>query len=187
MAVLPSSEIREKITALDALVLGLGEEFDQSAEAAVGGDADAGKHAASIDERLSRLATDRKILERALERAEAAELALLEAEATATLARHRIDAADRAHGLIETARRVDVLITDIKTALAELADQETAVHRALNAARIPATGSVVGQRGIVSIALARLNSTANASDPYRQTGRSVEETARNAWRSLIED
>lgn len=187
MAVLPSSEIREKIVALDALVLGLGEEFDQSAEAAVGGDIDAGKRAASIDERLSRLATDRKILERALERAGASELASLEAETEAARVRHRVEAIETAHRLVESAGRIDTLIADIKAALVELSQQETAVHRALNAARIPATGSIVGQRGIVTIALARLNSTANASEPYRQTGRSVEETARSAWRSLIED
>lgn len=186
MAVLPSSEIREKIAALDGLVVGLGKEFDQSAEAAVGGDADAGRRAASIDERLSRLATDRKILERALERAEAHELALIEAEVAATRERHRCEAMESAQHLLGTARRVDTLIADIKAALIDLADQEAFIHRALNAARSPATGSIVGQRGIVTIALARLNSTA-ATEPYRQTGKSVEETARNAWRSLIED
>lgn len=186
MAVL-SSEIRDKIAALDALVLGLGAEFDQSAEDAVGGDADAGKRAASIDERLSRLATDRRILERALERAETSEAALLEAEAAATRVRHHDEAVETARALVEVAGRVDTLIAGIKAALVELSQQETAIHRALHAARAPVTYTTVGQRGIASVALARLNSTANASDPYRQTGRSVEETARNAWRTLIED
>ena len=186
MAVLPSSEIREKIAALDGLVVGLGEEFDQSAEAAVGGDADAGRRAAAIDERLSRLTTDRKILERALERSEAAELALQQAEAAAARASHRAVAVEQAQGLVETARRIDALIADIKAALIELGQQETAVHRALHAAREPMGNSLVGQRGIVSIALARLNSTA-ATEHYRQSGKSVEDTARVAWRSLIED
>ncbi|UJW75934.1 hypothetical protein [Rhizobium sp. SL42] len=187
MTSLPSTQIREKIASLDALVLGLGAEFDQSAEAAVAGNTEAGKLAASIDERLSRLATDRKILERALERAEAAEIASLEEEVTATRARHREEATERARGLVATAGRIDTLIADIKAALLELSQQETAIHKALHAARVPVTYATVGQRGIASVALARLNSTANASDPYRQTGRSVEETARNAWRSLIED
>lgn len=187
MAGLPSSEIRDKIAALDALVIGLGDEFDQSADDAVGGDVEAGKRAASIDERLTRLATDRKILERALERAEASELALQEAGTAATRTRHREEAIETVHALLETAGRVDTLVASIKTALSQLSQQETAIHRSLHAAREPTSNALVGQRGIASVAFARLSAVANASEPYRQTGRSVEETARTAWRSLIED
>lgn len=185
MAGLPSSEIREKIAALDTLVLRLGEEFDSSANEAVSGDQTAGKHAAEIDQRLARLAVDRRILSRALEGAETAEAALLEAEAAATRARHRAVAVEQARALVETAGRVDTLVAGLKAALIELGQQEIAIHRALHAAREPVTNGLVGQRGIASVALARLNSTANAADPYRQTGRSVEETARSAWRTLI--
>lgn len=180
-------EITSRIASLDALVLSLGVEFDAAAEQAVGGDPDAGKRAAGLDEHISRLSTDRRILSRALERAETSEALKVEADAEAIRARHRADAAERVHGLVETASRIDALVTELKAALAAIGDQETAIHRALHAARVPMSNGIVGQRGIASVALARFNSMAHAAEPFRQTGKSVEATARTAWRFLLED
>ncbi|RUU85563.1 hypothetical protein EOB59_31760, partial [Mesorhizobium sp. M7A.F.Ca.MR.176.00.0.0] len=107
-----SREISEKIAGLDRLVISLGQAFDEVAVNAVAGAPDAARKAADINQRLERLAVDRRILSRALDRTQEAEAAAREAKEEVERRKHFDIAKTHARGLLTAANRIEAAIAE---------------------------------------------------------------------------
>lgn len=187
MTAVTSSDISEKIGALDSLVSELGAEFDKAATQAVAGVDGAGKKAADLNQRIERLGVDRHILSRALTRAKAAEAAAREAKAEAARRNHFEAARGHAARLLATASRIDAAIADIAAALPELSEAELSVRLSLSRAEHQLPGAVVGQVGLALMSVDKLNRLADGRARLNGPGKSIAETAAFAWSFLIND
>lgn len=184
MTSLPSS-IQERIAALDALVSTLGNDFDREAEDAVAGIADAGTRASDIDQRLARLAVDRRILSRALDKAIAVEAAALEASAEAERRRHRDAARNHITVLMDTARRADALIDELATLLPALDAPVYDIRACLRHAGVALSGGNAFQVGLSPMAVDKVR---HAVSPNKlgQEKRSLAEMVQVGWNFLFD-
>lgn len=188
MGSVSSASIRERLASLDALVVSLGEEFDTHASDAIGGVEGAGQQAAAIDARLGRLATDRKVLERALARAETAER--IAAEAETERQRQEELAAARGHvaRLIEVGKRADAAVANLVAILDEIATAEAAVRgRLARAGAIPSGGAMYQTGGLVGLAIEHISCVTDGRSRYQSAPKAVADAAANAWGYLMED
>ncbi|PBB40567.1 hypothetical protein CK222_27345 [Mesorhizobium sp. WSM3866] len=182
-----SSEIGDKISALDILVQELGAEFDKTAGEAVAGVDGAGKKAAEINQRIERLGVDRLILSRALERARATEAAAREAQAEDVRRKHFDAAKGHAARLLAAASRIDAAIAEFTAALPELSEAELSVRLSLSRADHRLPGAVVGQIGLALMAVDKLTRIADGRARLNAPGKSIAETVAFAWSFLVND
>ncbi|RVD11637.1 MAG: hypothetical protein E5V37_00765 [Mesorhizobium sp.] len=187
MTTVTSSDISEKIGALDALVGELGAEFDKAATQAVAGVDGAGKKAADLNQRIERLGVDRHILSRALTRAQAAEAAAREAAAEENRRKHFDAAKGHAMRLLAAASRIDAAITELASVLPELSESELSVRLSLSRAGHHLPGAVVGQMGLPLLVIEKLTKLADGRARLNGPGKSIAETAAFAWSFLIND
>jgi hypothetical protein len=181
-----SREIGEKIAGLDRLVTSLGLEFDDVAVNAVAGVPDAARKAAEINQRLERLAVDRRILSRALDRAHEDEAAVHKAKAEADRRKHFDTAKSHANGLLAAAGRIDAAIDAFAAALPDLSEHELAIRQHLGRAEFRLSGSVVGQMGLAVMAIYRLHRLADGRARLSGSGKSIEDIAASAWAVLLD-
>lgn len=182
-----SSEITLKLEALDRLTADLGAEFDDAAALAVDGDTQSAKLASDIDARLTRLSTDRRILDRALQRARDAEAADMEDKAAAVRRQHFEAARDHAARLLEIAGKVDAAIAVLADALPALGDAERAVKMALGRARVPLQGASAWQSGIALVAADKVAAINDGRFRMQGPGRSISDMASLAWEFLNDE
>ncbi|TGV90033.1 hypothetical protein EN801_020470 [Mesorhizobium sp. M00.F.Ca.ET.158.01.1.1] len=187
MTAVTSSDISEKIGALDKLVGELGTEFDRAASQAVAGVDGAGKKAADLNQRIERLGVDRHILSRALTRAQAAEAAAREAVANEQRQKHFEVAKGHATRLMAAASRIDAAIAEMASALPELSECELSVRLSLSRAGHHLPGAVVGQIGLALMAIDKLTRIADGRARLNAPSKSIAETAAFAWSFLISD
>lgn len=186
MSAINSTSIGEKLTALDVLSGDLARDFDEAAMKAVAGDQSAGQKAAEINQRIERLAIDKRILDRAKVRAETAEaLAAAQAEA-ARREEHVKHARATAKALIELADKVDALVDDLMPSLAALSDAEGEIRGHLSAAKQPVDVGIVGRRGLALFAQDRI-ATALTGRTYDKTERRTGHWARVGWAELLDE
>lgn len=186
MQTVTSKEIDGQIGALDAAMLEFSREADELSLAAVSGDAAAATALSDINRKVDGARRDRDVLERARSQAFATETEARERLSAEARDRHMQEARLNASHLLETAKRIDVLTSELKREMSELQVKERAIHAELNAARAPADHGVTGRSGLVNVAYARINS-GGALEAFRQTGKTVEETARVGWRYLLNE
>ncbi|TGQ15871.1 hypothetical protein [Mesorhizobium sp. M00.F.Ca.ET.217.01.1.1] len=185
MTAVTSSDISEKIGALDSLVRELDAEFDKAATQAVAGVDGAGKKAAYLNERIERLGVDRHILSRALTRAQAAEAAAREAKAEAARRNHFEAARGHAARLLAAASRIDAAIAEIAAALPELSEAELSVRLSLSRADHRLPGAVVGQVGLALMSVDKLNRLADGRARLNGPSKTIAETCAFAWNFLL--
>jgi len=182
-----TADIRSKLASLDIAVADAERQFDVEAADAVGNVEGAGRRAAEIDQRLDRLATDRKILERALSRAEAAERAADEAIEEARRKVHVAEARDSYARLLDAARRADNVIADLARYLEEIAGLEGDVRRSLSLAKVPLHGSNAFQGRLVSLAVQHTTRIVDGRSRYTDQPRSLASAAHAGWNEVLED
>lgn len=187
MAAKTSLQISERITALDLLAADLGKSFDLAAAAAVSGDEAAGKEAAEIDGRLSRLAVDRRVLERAKAQAELEELAAAEVELEAVRQGHLADARSHAVALLDVAKRADAVVEAFIAVLGDIAREETELRAALSRAGALPGGSVAYQSGLAMLALDHIKRATDGRARYQEKPRSLADTCLMAWSILLDN
>lgn len=185
MQVVTSASIRERIAALEFARAETEAEFDRQASASLGGDPEAGKRAAEADLKLTRLATDFRILERALARSEASERDAAEADAAIVRRAHHANARTSAARLLDLARQIDAATAAMLPLLREIEATEREIGGSLRLAGSPPSGGVVGQRDLAVIAMDRLTLSANGRVMFSSDQRPVAEIARAAWRDLL--
>jgi len=180
-----SHSIRERIAALDLARAETEADFDRHASAAIAGDASAGKLAAEADQRLTRLATDRRILERALFRAEDTERSAAEADAAVVRLAHRANARAAADRLLDLARKIDEATAAMLPLLREIEATEREIGSSMRLAGLSLTGGIVGQSNLAVIAMDRLTLSANGKAMFASDQRPIAEIAKGAWRDLL--
>ncbi len=184
MSITSSLEIRERIDGLDALAVDLGADFDKVAMEAVAGVEGAGKKAAEINQRIERLAVDRRILSRALDRSLNAEAAAIEAEAEAERQRHLKTAKAHAVALLDASKRADAAILSFVSVLDDIAREEAAVRHALGLARALPSDAIVGRHGLSGMALDALQRITDGRARFGGV-KPVADVAAYAWASLL--
>lgn len=181
-----SASISEKLSALDALSGDLAKDFDEAAMKAVAGDKSAGQKAAEINQRIERLAIDKRILDRAKVRVETAEAqAFAKAEADRRK-EHIKQARETAQTLIELADKVDALVNDLMPALTALSDAEGKIRGHLSSAKQPVDVGIVGRRGLALFVQDRI-ATIMTGRIYDKTERRVGHWARVGWAELLDE
>ncbi|RVD30179.1 hypothetical protein [Mesorhizobium sp. M4B.F.Ca.ET.017.02.2.1] len=185
--ILKSGDIAEKIEGLDRLVADLGADFDRAAMDILAGVDGAGKKAAEINQKIDRLGVDRRILDRALKRAQEAEAAAREAQKEAERRKHFDAAKGHAARLLAAATRIDAAIAEFTAALPELSECELSVRLSLSRAGHHLPGAVVGQVGLALAAVDKLTRLADGRARLNGPGKSISETAAFAWSFLIND
>ncbi|ESX70660.1 hypothetical protein NKI54_09950 [Mesorhizobium sp. M0663] len=185
MTTITSSQILEKIGALDILVADLDAEFGKVSTDAVAGAPEAGKKAAEINQRIERLAVDRLILNRALARAQRAEAAAREAKAEAERRKHFDAAKGHAKRLLAATKRIDAAIAEITASLPEIAAEELLIRQNLGRAQVNLSVGPIGQMGLAVMAIDKLIRLADGRARLSGPGKSVTEIATSAWVILL--
>lgn len=182
-----SADLRGKIAALDVALADAESDFDLYAAEVVASVDGAGKRVAEANAKIERLKVERRILERACEkaaRAEAEAAAAAEAdERAAALEAARQNVAK----LIDMAQRVDDLFATLKALLPELDATEAAIWDGLRAARVTPPGSIVGRRGLSGHATHFLHAFTQGRENFIHDKRSTADVAANAWGFLIHE
>lgn len=181
-----AATISEKLSALDVLSGDLARDFDEAAMKAVAGDQSAGQKAAEINQRIERLAIDKRILDRAKVRAETAE-ALAAAQAEASRRKEHVrQARATAKALIDIADKVDALVDDLMPALTALSDAEGKIRSHLSSAKQPVDVGIVGRRGLALFVQDRI-ATIMTGRIYDKTERRTGHWARVGWAELLDE
>lgn len=182
-----SAELRDKIAALDIALADAEADFDRHAAAAVAGEDGASKRAAEVNAKIERLNVERRILERACEKAARAE-AQAEAEAERDEQAKALDAArNHVATLLDTAQRVDDLIASLKALLPELDATEMAIWDSLRAARVTPPNAIVGRRGLSGHAIDCIHAFAQGRENFRHDKRGTADMAATAWSFLTSE
>jgi hypothetical protein len=184
MAALTSSDICDKLAALDTLSGDLDHDFDTAAMEAVAGVEGAGAKALSINQRIERLAVDRAILGRALTRAQRAEADARARSDAERRQQHRDQGRLSALALIECADRVDGLVDDLVAAMADMRARWQSVRASMQAAGEPINFASVGQQDLCRHVTDRL-AIVSQGVRYDATERRAGHWARVGWRDLI--
>jgi len=182
-----SAQIREKIAGLDVALADAESDFDKFAGEAVAGVDGAGKRAAEANAKIERLNVERRILERAADKAAKAEAAAAAAAEVEERAKALEAARQNVAKLLDTAQRVDDLIAALKALLPELDATEAAIWGSLRAARVTPPGAVVGRKGLSGHAIDCIHAFAQGRENFRHDKRSTADMAATAWGFLINE
>lgn len=182
-----SADLRDKLAALDVALADAETDFDMYAAEVVASVDGAGKRVAEANARVERLKVERRILERACEKA-----ARTEAEAAAAAeAEERAKALEAARQnvakLLDRAQRVDDLIATLKALLPELDATEAAIWGGLRAARVTPPGAIVGRRGLSGHAIDCIHAFAQGRENFRHDKRGTADMAATAWSFLTNE
>ncbi|MFC4353174.1 hypothetical protein ACFOW6_16615 [Fodinicurvata halophila] len=181
-----STDISKKIRAVNDELRSREAEFDtRSAEVADGVEG-AGKKITEVNAEIERLKLERRILERALQKAEEAETAervRLEAQ---ECERHFSAAQANAKTLLQTAEKADNLLSELNVVLDELTNQEKAVWSELRLAKKPPGNTTVGRRGVADRASTLVTAMANGQFVYLHDKRGIADFVSIGWAYLLE-